>query len=394
MADGDQKSELGALVGDLAGLGKTGEALIAAISKLVEGLAAPFQTRRLGYAQTDVETDRLIRTTEAQMIAEALKAGDLGLRERAGSRLVARELGRQKNLEKVLALAAAQIKAEWSAQQDQAEPIDDDWMETYFRYVENVSNADIQAIWARVLTQQVKGAGRGVSLATLDSLRLLEPHLARAFERVAKAWAAFGVVLDIDVGIESADLSIYSHEHLALQGLGLIEIVAKREYYLQGKGYAFVFSQSDDPDLNAMDYHDVDFSQIRLSWRGIELCGVLFPGLLEWDPRMEGHLETPVDLAGWSSLDMRATVIAHWLEMLGSMAPAIVLGHHASTSPEAMLVRSQSVFTHVWTDILGWRRRQPQASTENSYPQEIQQLLAASIPASDPRWDAGEGQAI
>jgi len=49
------------------------------------------------------------------------------------------------------------------------------WTDACFRYVENASNPDIHAIRARGLTQQVKGAPRGVSLATLDSLQLLEP---------------------------------------------------------------------------------------------------------------------------------------------------------------------------------------------------------------------------
>jgi len=65
------------------------------------------------------------------------------------------------------------------------------------------------------------------------------------------------------------------------------------------------------------------------------------------------------------------------------MAPVVVLGHHATSSPEAMLVRSQSVFTLTW-ELVGWRRLSSGQSSERTYPPEIRNFLAASIPAADP----------
>ena len=106
----ERNDPYGSLVGDLLGLGKIGEILLGSLSKLVGGIAAPHQARRLGLAQTDVEADRLIRMTEAQALADAVKSGDMGLRDRTGSRLLARELSRgpPSNHVKVRFLAAGQ----------------------------------------------------------------------------------------------------------------------------------------------------------------------------------------------------------------------------------------------------------------------------------------------
>lgn len=372
----ERNDPYGSLVGDLLGLGKIGEILLGSLSKLVGGIAAPHQVRRLGLAETDVEADRLIRMTEAQALADAIKRGDMGLRDRTGSRLLARELDYQLNQETTFMKGVALIIADREESGEDGDPeVEPDWMDAWFRYVETVSNAEIQTIWARILAAKMKGGRRAVSLATLDSLRLLEPHLARAFERIAKAWAAFGVVIDIDVGDEALDLSIYTHDHMALQGLGLIDIISKREYYLQAKGFAFVFSKSEDPPLDDIPYHDADFGQIRLSRRGIELCGALFPGLLEWDPRMAGQFDATPDLAAWSRLEARTKVIESWRDLLGSMSPALLLGHHASSSPESMMVRSEAVFTHVFTAERGWKRLGRVTGSSSHYPPEVLALL-------------------
>lgn len=373
MAD-DGKDRIGPLIGDLAGMGKLGETLLGMIAGAVRGLAAPMQTRRIGYAETDVQVDRAVRLADAEALSEAIKRGDLSLRDRAASRLLSRELAHQQNLEAVIIRSVEVLKNDGDFAAEEPSAPDADWMDAYFRYAENVSNDHVQDVWARVLAGQISDRRRSISLATLDSLRLLEPRHAVAFRRLVQGWSAFGALLDISLDDGSdADFSVYTEENLALQGLGLIEIVAKREYYLQGKGYALVFGRAEDSQVDGIAYNDVDFVQVRPSWRGLELCDVLFPGLIEWDPRADGHVAQP-DLGPWASVGARARVLAHWVDVFASMTAQVHLGHHANmASPRTMYVRSESVFTHVWARTVGWR--EVGAGDVASYPSEVRRLL-------------------
>ena len=352
--DGPSSDGLSKTLTDLLGLGKVGETLADAVLRGVSGLAAPMQTRRIGRAEIDVAAERAIRMAEAETIAASIRNGELSLRDRAGQKVLARALRRQRNTETVLAQTVPLLDKDAD---DPGQPPEDDWIEAFFRYAENVSNTDIQRIWARILATQVSGGRRNVSLATLDSLRLLEPHQAQAFAALAQAWAAFGSVLDISVGNPpDPNFTIYTEDHLALQGLGLVDIVHRSQHYIQGSGWALLMREkSAPPDLQDAAYKAYEFSHIRPSWRGIELCDALFPGLTDWTASAPSP---DTDIGAWSDVARRAVAIQSWAALFDSPHCTICLARHARPAPldDGAMTRTPAVQTHYFVNGQGWHR--------------------------------------
>ena len=84
---------------------------------------------------------------------------------------------------------------------------DSDWVARFFDGAQEVSNADMQQLWARILAGEVRQP-RTTSIRTLEILRNLDPRVAGTFQRfcsVASACAVIGNIqlsspLDPDTG--------------------------------------------------------------------------------------------------------------------------------------------------------------------------------------------------
>ena len=128
---------------DLAGLGKVAEAILDKVAKVTGTLYEPTKFRRLGRAQADVEAELILKRTAAELEADDMRRNhraklDIAmldaneLKSRAGGRLLAQEIRRQKNIERIIHDAiSADIKGE-------ARSIDDDWMEAFLRYAQDI----------------------------------------------------------------------------------------------------------------------------------------------------------------------------------------------------------------------------------------------------------------
>lgn len=395
MTGDPDNADLPNALSDLAGLGKVGEALVSSVEKLVGGAFAPRQTRRIGHAQTDVDVDRVVRIAEAEEVAKAIRSGELDLRNRAGKRVVQREVRRQKNTENVLIKTISQFGSGVST--DAATPPEDDWIEAFWTYAENTSDAGLQDLWSQILASQILNRANSVSLATLDSLRLIEPHQAAAFEEMVLGWAAFGTLMDISIGDPpDPEFTIYTMENLALQGLGLAEIVHRQQNYVQGAGWAFLFHKRKYKNVvyqstleeravtNTMsprnsgriEYHHWEFGQIRPSWRGLELCEVLIPGLTSAKPESPAQTN---QFGRWSAPDIRAEIIQHWADMFSDDDCTVVLTRHTGSTPldDTQGRRSVAHQTHWYDPGFGWNRFPDVADDViQTYPPEIHTLLS------------------
>lgn len=378
----DEQTRLGQIVSDLAGLGKIGEALVSSVQKLIGGALAPTQIRRIGRAETDVEFDRTVRLAEAEAIVEALRSGDFDVKARAGQRLLSREIRRQENAEAILGRTVALIEPEAQEVKDKAQPPEDDWIEAFWRYAENASDAKLQRLWASILARKITNQANAVSLATLDSLRLIEAHQAEAFIEMVRAWAAFGSLPDISVG-DPPDpcFTIYKMDNLALQGLGLAEIVHRPQNYLQGKGWAFLFHNRKPgfltaSRLHARTYQTNEFGHIRPSWRGLELSEVVLPGLSTIIPEDPSATQL---LGRWADTELRAKVIHHWAETFAGWDCVVTLTRHAGSKPldDANGRRAMTVQTHCFQRGEGWKRLEDVSDGDvEGYPPEIHQMLS------------------
>ena len=166
MADGTSNSTTNSLV-NLGDLSKPADTLIKKISKLVGGIFAPGQMKRMAKAEAEVAI--LKAETEIQITA---------LHRRAMHRFVEEEAQRQQNIEDITEKAIPQLK-------DSAAPdsIEDDWVTNFFEKSRIVSNKEMQELWSRVLAGEANTPGT-YSKRTVNLLSDLDKKDAQLFEKL------------------------------------------------------------------------------------------------------------------------------------------------------------------------------------------------------------------
>ena len=101
--------------------------------------------------------------------------------KRTQSRLAYQELQKQQNIENVADKAYDLLSTETECS---SEPVSQDWMTRFFNSVEDISDEDMQTLWARILAGEIKQP-KSYSLRTLETLKNLSKHEAELFEKVA-----------------------------------------------------------------------------------------------------------------------------------------------------------------------------------------------------------------
>ena len=111
---------------------------------------------------------------------------DPALIERATNSLLARGLRRQVTREAIARKTLVLLHEDETPPGSTAGPehhrVDDDWLNTFERYAEDVSSERLQDIWARVLVGEIRKP-KTFSLQTLRFLAELDEEIATTFER-------------------------------------------------------------------------------------------------------------------------------------------------------------------------------------------------------------------
>jgi hypothetical protein len=114
-----------------------------------------------------------------------ITAADLSVQERALLRVSAEETRHQQNRE---AIAAGAVREFTHARLDQfsevGSKLDDEWVDRFWRLAQDVSDAQVQSLWARILARQSAGTAK-CSARCLEALSLLSPSEATLLERIA-----------------------------------------------------------------------------------------------------------------------------------------------------------------------------------------------------------------
>ena len=128
-----------------------------------------------------------------------------------------------------------------------AREIEEDWLQAFIEYASKVSDHSLREVWAQILANQGCEKRARVSFATIDSLRLLEPHLARALLRALQAWLVFGQCLDVVEAApdETGSLRLYDLHYHALCGIGLLELRSSQQTSLTFKEFVWSFHDDD-----------------------------------------------------------------------------------------------------------------------------------------------------
>lgn len=224
-------------VNDVFGLSGPLKKLIAVISKGIGAVYKPYLIRRTADAkayeikvianaisENQKEFTKIDYSRGAvQLISLDPKNFQLEqtVTERVQSRVEFQEEKRQHNIESITQKAAAELVNEESVSE---EPVDDDWTARFFEYAKDISNKELQELWAKILAGEVKRP-KSFSLRTLDLLRNLTKDEAQSFSKIAKLKVSSGANPFVFKGRKDDFLEGYSvtfNDRLLLTELGLL----------------------------------------------------------------------------------------------------------------------------------------------------------------------------
>ena len=100
--------------------------------------------------------------------------------ERAMGRDLYFKMIKQRNIESVIGKSYTELEDEEMISE---EPVEQDWILRFFSYAEEVSDEDMQALWASILAGEIKKP-KSYSLRTLNTLRNLSKEEALTFNKL------------------------------------------------------------------------------------------------------------------------------------------------------------------------------------------------------------------
>lgn len=143
------------------------------------------------------------------------------IEERLSKRTNFIERKRQNNLEQIVQKASVNLMDIEHVTEIRPE---EDWISRFFMYAQDISSSEMQELWGRILSGEIKRPG-SYSLRTLDSVRNLSKKEAELFENLSKfAINSNGIwfIPMFDVNFLKDKLDIYPSHHFSLSELGLM----------------------------------------------------------------------------------------------------------------------------------------------------------------------------
>ena len=169
---------------DLFGLSRSADRLVAAIERGVGKLLGPLQKTRETKADISAFKNWNVALKKAGMRPTA---ADLTIEDRAVVRLFAEEVRHQENREAIALQAANEYRHTLSDMPEipTAAPVGGNgWLDRFWRLAQDVTDADMQAVWGRVLARQTSGVSKH-SARCLEALSMLSREEAQFLEHLA-----------------------------------------------------------------------------------------------------------------------------------------------------------------------------------------------------------------
>ncbi len=151
---------------DVAGLSEPLTKLIETVGNAAGTLYEPTKIRKKAKA----EADAIIISTKAES-----EKTDIEIRMQ--DRVVNHELRRQKNIESITHAAAESLS---EIDEVSKESVDEDWVYRFFEESQDISDAQMQSLWAKILAEEVKKP-KSFSIRTLRILKDLTKKDAENF---------------------------------------------------------------------------------------------------------------------------------------------------------------------------------------------------------------------
>ena len=198
---------------------------------------------------------------------------DLSLgRDRLNHRLSAIESRRQKNIENVIRSAFDAITLNDNIVADNQTEPSVDWMARFIRQVEDISNPELQSVWAHILALEACQPGR-FSLMTLDLLSSFNPDDALLCGQLGCLAYPEGYLFKIDGQNNFDSFGLTESKIFRLQGLGVIWEAEDLgiTYHSATKGLSLNY-RGDKLVIRHPESELFSFPAFRLSPAGLELA--------------------------------------------------------------------------------------------------------------------------
>jgi len=223
---------------DLAGLSKPLTRLIEVVSAGVGAVSQPYLIRRNAEAKAHeirIISNALREVAQEHQLPVTYKEGDLEIwqkpedgtlvleqvspESRIEQRLDYQERKRQRNIEQVTAVAAAELAEE--VEVPDGAP-DEDWVTRFFASVQDISSEQMQELWGRILAGEIKQPG-AYSFRTLEFLRNLTRPDAALIEKLSALTVYYKgtpIVAAHDKAWLEKHRGVYPGHHFAMGELG------------------------------------------------------------------------------------------------------------------------------------------------------------------------------
>lgn len=203
---------------------KPAEKLIGAISKGIGALYEPHRIKKLADAEAykiktigqalSENSDLPVKYNNGKISADLTEYENL--QKRAVCRFARQETQRQFNIESIADKAYDLLQ---NQQAQSNETVSQDWMTRFINNAQDVSDEEIQTIWANILSQEVVKPN-SISLRTLDILKNISKDDALLFNKVSQAAIRRGFIPRNDKILKK--YNIFYGEILRLDEIGLI----------------------------------------------------------------------------------------------------------------------------------------------------------------------------
>jgi len=195
---------------NLGELSKPADTLIKKVSSAVGGIFEPWQIKRIAKADA-----------EASLIKAKAEIEITDLHRRAMRRFVEEEASRQDNMEEITKKALPQLESE-----SDPSMIEDDWITNFFEKSRNISDNDMQDLWARILAGEANLPG-SYSRRTVNFLDDLDKRDAKLFFTLCR----FGWLIgDFTPLIFDAHAQIYNDKGLTFDTLTHLDSIGLVQY--------------------------------------------------------------------------------------------------------------------------------------------------------------------
>ncbi len=194
--------------------------------------------------------------------------------KRTQSRIAYQELQKQQNIESVADKAYDLLSEETKCSD---EPVDNDWMIRFFNSVQDISDEDMQTLWAKILAGEIVHPKK-CSLRTLETLKNLSKDEAQLFQRVSS------YIISGDNGsFFPSDTEMYDLINISFPNiLLLIEcgLIASKSFVsfnidLSENDESVLYSKQFFMKLKANEEVHISFGVYSLTNSGIELFNIL-----------------------------------------------------------------------------------------------------------------------